>query len=351
LLPIANLHLVNIYRLGTAQARAFVRGLLNSIRPETAMRAWSIKNIPSQTGRTAIVTGATSGIGYETALALAGAGAKVVMASRNQKKGAEAQTRIRATHPKADVSFETLDLASLDSVATFAERISQETPRLDLLVNNAGVMAIPTRHSTIDGFEMQLGANYLGHFALTLRLLPQIIAASLPRVVTVSSLAHRTGRINFDDLQSERRYRAWSAYAQSKLATLMFGMELERLARAENWPLISVVAHPGYAVTGLQSTGPRMGRDDKPGFVERMGALVEPFVAQSAAAGALPTLYAATAPDAEGGVLYGPDGFYELKGAPRKAKIVERALDQAAWRRLWDVSEQLTGVHSPVSLT
>ena len=307
------------------------------------MRNWSVAEIPSQAGRIAIITGATSGIGYETALALAGAGAGVVLASRNEAKGAEMLSSIRAQHPAADVSFAPLDLASLKSVEAFADRISRMTSRIDLLINNAGVMAIPTRHVTVDGFEMQLGANYLGHFALTLRLLPRIFAAPKPRVVTVSSLAHRSGRINFDDLQSERRYTPWAAYSQSKLATLLLSLELERRARAENWPLISVAAHPGYAATGLQSTGPRMGRD-APSLFERFSKLVEPYLSQTAAAGALPTLYAATSPDAEGGVMYGPDGFYEMKGSPRKAKIVLGALDRSVWERLWDVSEKLTGV-------
>lgn len=307
------------------------------------MPGWTIAQIPAQAGRTAVVTGATSGIGYEAALALAGAGARVVLASRNEAKGAEMLAQIRAAHPAADISFELLDLADLASVEACAERIARTTPRLDLLVNNAGVMAIPTRHETVDGFEMQLGANYLGHFALTLRLLPRILAASAPRVVTLSSLAHRSGRIDFDDLQAQRRYRSWAAYCQSKLATLMFSLELERRGRAMRWPLMSNAAHPGFALTGLQSAGPRMGRDG-PGMLELLTKLLAPLTSQSAAAGALPTLYAATSPDAEGGMLYGPDGFYEMKGSPRRAKIVEAALDREAWQRLWEVSERLTGV-------
>lgn len=307
------------------------------------MTDWTVKNIPPQTGRIAVVTGATSGIGYEAALALAGAGARVVLASRNDIKGAEMLARIRAAHPGAEVSFEPLDLASLKSVADCAERLSRMLPRLDLLINNAGVMAIPARHVTADGFEMQLGANYLGHFALTLRLLPLIRAGQSPRIVTLSSLAHRSGRIHFDDLQFERRYSPWTAYCQSKLATLLFSMELERKARVENWPLMSTAAHPGFAMTGLQSAGPSMGLD-RPSFLERFSNLLGPLVAQSAAAGALPTLYAATSPDVKGGTLYGPDGFYEMKGSPRRSKIVPSAFDQNVWRRLWNVSEQLTGV-------
>lgn len=307
------------------------------------MTDWTTTNIPEQTGRIAVITGATSGIGYETAKALAGAGARVIIASRNVEKGNEVLAKIRATHAGAEVSFEPLDLASLTSVANCAARLSASLPRIDLLINNAGVMAIPTRHVTEDGFEMQLGANYIGHFAWSLRLLPMVLSGKAPRVVTVSSLAHRSGKINFDDLQCEKRYGYWSAYAQSKLATLMFSLELDRIARAEGWNLTSTAAHPGYAVTGLQSTGPRMGRTG-PSWQERFGKLLEPLLSQSAAAGALPTLFAATSPDAKGGVMYGPDGFYELKGSPRLAKIVHAAQDKTVWRKLWQVSEDLTGL-------
>ena len=307
------------------------------------MTDWMTKDIPDQTGCIAVITGATSGIGYETAKALAGAGARVIIASRNVEKGKQTLADIRAAHAGAEVSFEPLDLASLTSVANCATRLSASLPRIDLLINNAGVMAIPTRHVTEDGFEMQLGANYIGHFALNLRLLPRVLSGSAPRIVTVSSLAHRSGKINFDDLQCEQRYGYWSAYAQSKLATLMFSLELDRMARAQGWNLRSNAAHPGYAVTGLQSTGPRMGRTG-PSWQERFSKLLEPLLSQSAAAGALPTLFAATSPDAKGGVMYGPDGFYELKGSPALAKIVPAAQDKAVWRRLWQVSEYLTGL-------
>jgi NAD(P)-dependent dehydrogenase (short-subunit alcohol dehydrogenase family) len=317
--------------------------ILTPSHPEIAMTVWTTKAIPPQDGKTALVTGATSGIGLKTALALAGAGAKVIIASRNQPKGAEALARIRAAHPAADVRFEPLDLASLASIADCADRLGRTVPQLDLLINNAGVMAIPTRHLTADGFEMQLGANHLGHFALTLRLLPLVLAAPAPRVVTLSSLAHRSGRIAFDDLQSERRYKPWQAYNQAKLANLMFSLELDRRARAEGWVLQSIAAHPGIAATGLQAAGPGMGRA-APRLLERVMGLLIPILGQSAAAGALPTLYAATMPAAEGGVLYGPDGFSEIKGSPSRSKIAPQALDQAVWRRLWDVSEALTHV-------
>lgn len=314
------------------------------------MPDWTVKDIPPQTGRIAVITGANSGIGYEAAKALAGAGAKVIIASRNERKGAAALASIRAATPDADIAFEPLDLASLDSVARTAARIAAAVPRIDLLINNAGVMAIPDRHETEDGFEMQMGANYIGHFAWTMRLLPKVFLADNPRVVTVSSLAHRSGRINFDDLQWQRNYGPWRAYCQSKLATLLFSLELDRAARAEGWQLKSLAAHPGYAVTGLQSAGPRMGRN-RPSFLERFGKLVEPIFSQSAAAGALPTLFAATSPDAEGGTMYGPNGFYELKGPPARAKIAAHARDPAIWRRLWDISEQLTGLRLPLPAT
>lgn len=314
------------------------------------MPDWTVKDIPSQRGRIAVITGANSGIGYETAKALAGAGARVIIASRNERKGMEALANIRAATPDADIAFEPLDLASLDSVARTAARIAVAVPHIDLLINNAGVMAIPDRHETEDGFEMQMGANYIGHFAWTLRLLPKVFNADNPRVVTVSSLAHRSGRINFEDLQWRKNYRPWRAYCQSKLATLLFSLELDRIARAEGWTLKSVAAHPGYSVTGLQTTGPRMGRD-RAGSFDFLMKLMEPVLSQSAAAGALPTLFAATSPQAEGGAMYGPNGFYELKGPPVRAKIAAHARDPAIWRRLWDVSEQLTGLKVPLPAT
>lgn len=314
------------------------------------MPDWSVKDIPPQTGRIAVITGANSGIGYEAAKALAGAGAKVIIASRNERKGIEAIANIRAATPDADVAFEPLDLASLDSVARTADRIAATVPRIDLLINNAGVMAIPDRHETEDGFEMQMGANYIGHFAWTMWLLPKVFAADNPRVVTVSSLAHRTGKIHFDNLQWLGNYRPWRAYCQSKLATLLLTLELDRIARAGGWNLKSVAAHPGYSVTGLQTAGPRMGRD-KTSYLELLMKLMEPTFSQSAAAGALPTLFAATSPQAEGGAMYGPSGFYELKGPPVRAKIAASARDPAIWRRLWDVSEQLTGLKMPLPAT
>ncbi|NLR98816.1 SDR family oxidoreductase [Rhizobium sp. P38BS-XIX] len=310
------------------------------------MPDWTVKDIPPQTGRIAVITGANSGIGYETAKALAGAGAKVIIASRNESKGLQALANIRAATPDADIAFEPLDLSSLDSVARAATRVAASVPRVDLLINNAGVMAIPDRHETEDGFEMQMGANYIGHFAWTMRLLPKVFLADNPRVVTVSSLAHRSGRIHFDDLQWRRNYGPWRAYCQSKLATLLFSLELDRIARTEHWGLRSIAAHPGYSVTGLQTSGPRMGRD-RTSLAELGMKIMEPLFSQSAAAGALPTLFAATAPQAESGAMYGPNGFYELKGPPVRSRIAPHTRDPAVWRRLWDISEQLTGLTLP----
>jgi NAD(P)-dependent dehydrogenase (short-subunit alcohol dehydrogenase family) len=304
---------------------------------------WSVKDIPDQSGRVAIVTGANTGLGYETALALAGAGAEVVVAARNAEKGAVAVERIRAAHPAAKVSLSQVDLASLKDVADFADGITASHRKLDLLINNAGVMAPPSRTQTVDGFELQMGVNYLAHFALTALLLPLLRAAEAPRVVSLSSGVHHVGRIHFDDLQWTRRYRGVAAYAQSKLAMLMFAFELQRRSDEGGWRLMSNAAHPGYARTDLIASGP--GAD---AFSTRVGEiLIAPWASQSAAAGALPQLYAATSPDAVGGAYYGPDGFLEMKGAPTNAWVSARARDGTAAARLWSVSETLTGVSYP----
>ena len=295
--------------------------------------------MPSQAGKIAVVTGATGGLGFYTALALAGAGATVVLASRSQTKGQRACARIRARYPAAHVSFEPLDLASLASIAAFANRVAVQHPRLDLLINNAGVAGIRPRRTTADGFELQFGTNYLGHFALTARLLPSLLLSPAARVVCVSSLAHRSGTIRFDDLQAERDYRPWRAYAQSKLALLMFALELQRRSGAHGWPLLSVAAHPGWAATNLQVSG--TGWTGPIGWLfEEAGALA----AQSAAEGALPILFAATSPEAKEGGYYGPDGWGELRGVPAPAVIAPQALDCTVAARLWAVSEVLTGV-------
>jgi len=301
--------------------------------------ARTVDNIPSQYGKLAVVTGANSGLGYETALALAQAGGEVILAARNAAKGRDALARIRVLAPQAKLRLELLDLASLASVADFARRLLAEGRPLNLLINNAGVMALPTRQTTADGFEMQLGTNYLGHYALTAQLLPLLRDAPAARVVNLSSLAHQQGRIDFDDLQGERRYRAWKAYSQSKLAMLMFALELQRRSDAQGWGLMSNAAHPGYARTELIPNGP-----GAKGLLWSISTLLQPLMSQSAAAGALPTLYAATSPDATRSGYYGPNGFYELKGAPAPARISAKARNTAVAARLWEVSEQLTGV-------
>jgi NAD(P)-dependent dehydrogenase (short-subunit alcohol dehydrogenase family) len=312
------------------------------------MNPWGTNDIPPQDGRLVVITGATGGIGYEAALALAVAGAEVVLTGRNADKGEAALKRIRAVCPASTVSYEDLDLADLAAVKEFAGRFSAEHDRLDLLINNGGVMTPPTRHVTKDGFELQFGTNHLGHFALTARLLPLLRKGRRPRVVTVSSGAHRLGAaIHFDDLQWERRYKPWPAYAQSKLATLMFALELQRRSDANGWGLLSNACHPGYAATGLQSAGPRLGRD-VPTLLERLGKkLFEPWASHSAAAGALPTLFAAVSPEAKPAGYYGPQKLWELKGPVGEATIGKRARDAAVAGRLWQVSEQLTGVRWP----
>src|SRR5256886_11244668 len=264
--------------------------------------------IPSQLGRTAVVTGATGGLGYETALALAKAGSEVILTGRDDRKGRSAIEKISHEVIGARISYEQLDLASLASIADFAQRIHARQS-LDLLINNAGVMALPRRQTTTDGFEMQFGTNHLGHFALTARLLPLLLRASGPRVVSVSSLAHRTGSIDFSDLQGERIYSPWKAYGQSKLACLMFALELQRRSDAAGWKVTSNAAHPGFARTNLFAGGPG-------GLVSLATDFAAPFFGHSAADGARPILFAATSPQAKPGAYYGPGGIGELRGAP-----------------------------------
>lgn len=306
------------------------------------MSAWTTHDIPPQSGRIVLVTGATGGLGYETALALADAGADVILAGRNEEKGRTALQAIRTTIPSARLYWEVLDLASLASVADFSKRIAERFPRVDTLVNNAGVMALPKRKTTGDGFEMQFGTNYLGHFALTAHLLPLLRASDSARVVSLSSLAHRQGRIDFGDLQGERLYKPGKAYCQSKLAMLMFAFELQRRSDANAWGLKSAAAHPGWALTDLMANGPNS--EGRQFVLNALFSVLQPWLSQSAAAGALPTLFAATSPLAMAAGYYGPDGFYELKGAPTSAKISARARDTDVGARLWEASEQLTSM-------
>ena len=297
---------------------------------------WTAADIPDQHGRAAVVTGANSGLGLATARELARAGAHVVLAVRNTARGEEAAAGIRARHPGADVEVMPLDLAALASVRAFAERFLSARGGLDLLVNNAGLMA-PPRGTTADGFELQLGINHLGHFALTGLVISAMAGREDARVVTVSSTAHRTGRIRFDDLQSERRYFRWRAYGQSKLANLLFALELDRRLRAAGSTVRSLAAHPGYAATNLQTTAPPL-----PDRI--VMAVANRVFAQSAEMGALPILYAATFPGLPGGTFVGPDGPGQQRGHPRPVGMASAARDEAVARRLWEVSEELTGV-------
>ncbi|WP_338696263.1 oxidoreductase [Streptomyces sp. Q6] len=301
------------------------------------MSGWNASDIPDQSGRTAVVTGANSGIGYVTARELARAGARVVLACRSEPRGIEARDRIRSEVPDADAEFAPLDLGDLASVRDFAAAWGDRP--LHLLVDNAGVMALPYGR-TADGFETQFGVNHLGHFALTGLLLPSILEAPAPRVVSVSSGLHALANIDIGDLNSERRYRRWVAYARSKTANLLYVHELARRAAATGVDLVAAAAHPGYAATSLQTRGVRMeGRKAAERFVE----IGNRIVAQPAHRGALPTLYAATAPEVR------PDGFYGprhlmWRGAPAPSWRAPWTLDDTAGERLWAASEQLTGV-------
>jgi NAD(P)-dependent dehydrogenase (short-subunit alcohol dehydrogenase family) len=293
--------------------------------------AWQESDIPDQHGRVAIVTGANSGIGYETARALAARGARVVLACRNEAKGRDAEQRIRSEAASADVRFEPLDLGALASVRAFAEKRIASEPRLDLLINNAGVM-MPPYGRTADGFETQIGTNHLAHFALTGLLLESLRRTPKARVVNVSSLAHVAGTIAFDDLHSERSYGPIRAYGQSKLANLLFTRELQRRFEAAGVDALAAAAHPGSTRTELQRHS------------GLMDAVVRVF-SQQPPEGALPTLYAATAGDVRGGEYFGPSGFAGCLGPPGRARSSPRSRDAVLAQRLWDVSEQLTGVH------
>ena len=302
---------------------------------------WSAADIPDLSGKLAIVTGANSGLGLETTRALARRGAQVVMACRSPSKAEAARAELIAGGIAEDLlELRALDLADLASVRRFAEEILPTSPRLDLLINNAGVMALPYSR-TADGFEMQIGTNHLGHFALTGLLLGRLVETAGARVVTVASLMHKLGKIRFDDLSWERGYRSWPAYGQSKLANLLFGFELQRRLDAAGHRLLSLAAHPGYAATNLPSVGPQMRGATLSG---RMFALGNRVLAQDAAAGALPSLYAATAADVRGGEYFGPAGPMELRGPPRRVSPLPKARDPEAAARLWALSTELTGV-------
>jgi NAD(P)-dependent dehydrogenase (short-subunit alcohol dehydrogenase family) len=300
------------------------------------MGDWSLTDAPGLDGRTAVVTGANSGLGYEITAGLADLGAEVVLACRRTDRGESARRDVERAVSDADMAVRELDLADLESVASFAETFHDEFDVLDLLVNNAGVMALP-RRETADGFERQFGVNHLGHFALTGHLLPALERADDPRVGTMSSGIHERGKMRFDDFHGERSYDEWAAYAQSKLANLLFAYELDR--RSDE--VTSVGAHPGWAATNLQTAGPEMaGSTVRKVAVKAANALF----AQDAETGVLPMLYALTMPDVRGGEYYGPDGLAGMRGGPERQRSSERSYDREAARRLWEVSEELTGV-------
>jgi NAD(P)-dependent dehydrogenase (short-subunit alcohol dehydrogenase family) len=303
---------------------------------------WTGADIPDLSGRTAIVTGANSGIGLITAEELAAHGAHVTLAVRDADRGRTAAAGITARHPHAQVEIGTCDLADLSSVRAFAEGWRRDHEGgLDLLINNAGVMAIPRRDSA-DGFEMQFATNHLGHFALTGHLFRALTENA--RVVTVSSQAHRMGRITFDDLMGQRRYSPWRAYAQSKLANLLFAGEFQRRLATTDSSVMSLAAHPGYAATNLQSVGPEMSGSRIQGTLTSVANRV---FAQSAQMGALPTLFAATAPGLAGGDYIGPGGLAEQRGYPKVVGMTAAAKDPVTAERLWQVSEELTEVRFP----
>ena len=293
--------------------------------------AWTLADIPDLKGRTALVTGATDGLGFETARELARHGARVLLAGRNPAKGEAALKRIRGEQPQADIAFESVELQDLATVRSLAQRAGAQG--VDILINNAGIMGTP-QGQTAQGFEMQLGVNYLSHFVLTGSLLDALRSRPNPRVVMLSSLAHLGGRINFADLQSRQGYKPFPAYAQSKLAMLMFALELQRRSDRHGWGLVSAAAHPGFATTNLMNSGSKT--------MAKLGGAVAPLFSHSAAAGALPTLLAATRPDLRPATYWGPTGAFEVKGPPGPAKISRRAADPAAAARLWEASQALT---------
>jgi NAD(P)-dependent dehydrogenase (short-subunit alcohol dehydrogenase family) len=295
--------------------------------------------VPDLTGRLAIITGANSGLGFGLTERLAAAGAEVVLAVRNREKGEDAITRLTALVPTAKLSIRLLNLSSLESVAAFAAESAKDGRPIDILINNAGVMAPPQRGTTDDGFELQFGSNYLGPFALTAQLLPLLRAAEHPRVTTMSSIIARRGKLDWDDLQCEKRYVPYASYGASKLADLMFARELQVRSDAAGWGILSTAAHPGGTKTNLQTTGPRNGRP-----MTGLGERISDGFLQPVAVGILPALYAATSPDAAPGAYYGPKGFYELRGEPTLAHVPKRAEIPGDAARLWSVSETLTGV-------
>lgn len=309
----------------------------------SASGKWTANRIPSQSGRRVLITGANSGIGFETALELARRGAEIILPARTLAKANDAVSRIVQVCPGSAITPAVLDLASQASVQEFGAWFTQRFPgaSLDLLINNAGVMAVPQRELTVDGFERQFATNFLGPFALTALLYPHLRQQAGSRIVIVSSSVTKFGKLEFDNLQSERRYSPMNqAYAQSKLADSLFALELQRRLSQAGSPVIVTAAHPGYAITNLQTSGPGEGLS----AFRVIGNLLKPIASQDAHHGALPTLFAAVAPEAQPGGYYGPDGLFELKGFPRPVAIPRRAQDAVTAKRLWEEAEGLTGV-------
>ncbi len=305
-----------------------------------ANRNWTVDNIPDQKGKCIVITGGNTGLGYQAALALASKGAEVVLAVRNPEKGEQARAQIRRAYPSSRVEVRPLDLADLGSVHHFADSFLQDHKTLAVLVNNAGVMGIPFRR-TVDGFEMQFGTNHLGHFALTGLLLPLLAGTPQVRVVTVSSMMHRFGKIDFENLNGEKKYDPWAAYSQSKLANLLFAYELQRRLAQADLKTISLGCHPGYAATNLQFGAARMKHSR---LLKIQNQVANLLLAQSAVMGALPLLYAATASEAAGGQYIGPQGLGKMRGYPGPDRSSARSYEDATAQALWRVSEELTGV-------
>ncbi|MDP1820800.1 MAG: oxidoreductase [Acidimicrobiales bacterium] len=304
------------------------------------MTRWTTADIPDQTGRTVLITGANSGLGLRSAEALAAAGGRVLLACRNATRAAKAHAEVAAVATGPAPEVVSLDVSDLDDVRRCAGQLAGDLEHLDVLMNNAGVMAVPLAR-TPQGFEMQMGTNHLGHFALTARLLPLLQRAPAPRVVTVSSFGHKAGRIRWDDPNwNTGRYLAWPAYFQTKLANLLFTGELHRRATEAGSGVLAAAAHPGYAATNLSTTGP----GSRNAFMHRAAGMTDRLLGQSDEMGALPQLYAATMPDVSGNDYWGPDGFLEQRGHPTKVGRTRRAADPGAARRLWALSEELTGV-------
>ncbi len=305
------------------------------------MAKWAFDDIPDQTGKYVVVTGANSGLGFETTKAMAAKGATVVMACRNEEKAAQAASAIRDTVPNAPLEVRKLDLSDQDSITAFADEMLTQDKPIDVLFNNAGVMAMPEMR-TAQGFEMQVGTNHLGHFAVAARLFPLVEKAEAGRVVAVASQAHRIGKISLDDLNwQSRSYSRWSAYGQAKLANLMFSKELAKRLTAKNSKVISAAAHPGYASTNLQSAASKV---ENSKFGEWFFELGNSLLGQSQTMGALPSLRAATDPAVTSGDYYGPHGFMERAGYPVKVGSTKIAQDEDTWAKLWTLSEDLVGV-------